>query len=349
MLSDSLRGLDLVGRYKSAEQTEAIEAEAVRLFLKARASDAAEDWSDAYAWVALDPAHGFAFAKAEAGWELSERLAELPTGQIDDAVISPSIAPAITGDGTGRPSRGIVFDRRTALKWGAAAAFAGVAGTVGLRYYGTVDHYRTALGETRAIRLADGSIIHLNTASSVEVALRDDVRTIKLLQGEARFDVAHDKHRPFIVDADGTHVRAVGTIFNIRLRPDLTELTVIEGIVAVEDRGSPVRQIGSGRSAAVRGGRIAVNKLDPAKLKQRVAWQDGMLQFDGDTLAQAVEEFNRYRAQPIVIGDPSLASLRVGGTFHIDRSQDFVTALESSFGIRATAGNDDSILLVAAE
>lgn len=334
------------GRYKSAEEMQTIEAEAARLFLKARASDAREDWDVAYSWVAQDPAHGHAFAKAEAGWELAERLNELPVARegseahnrlITEAAAPPELAPV-------RPA---LMSRRALLGTAVAAAIVGIAGTVTLRLIGTVDHYRTALGETRAVRLGDGSVVHLNTNSSIEVALRDNRRSIKLLKGEARFDVAHDKARPFIVDADGTQVRAVGTVFNVRLRPELTELTVIEGMVAVRNGGSAARTIGSGRSAAVRSGGIAVTPLAPAKLKQRIAWQDGVIEFDGDTLAQAVEEFNRYRATPLVIGDPSIASIRVGGTFQATRSDDFVYALERGFGVRAIAGSDKSVILVS--
>lgn len=320
----------------------AIEAEAARLYLKARASDAADDWNAAYAWVAQDPAHGFAFAKAEAGWELAERLNELPASENDH----PGHRDALVEQAETKP----LIGRRGLLAGLAVAAAAiGTVSTVALRLFDTVDHYRTALGETRTVRLADGSLIHLNTNSSVEVALRDDIRSIKLLRGEARFDVAHDAKRPFIVNADGTLVRAVGTMFNVRLRPDVTELTVIEGIVAVRDGDSAVRRIESGRSAAVRSGSIAVTHLEPAKIKQRIAWQDGMVEFEGDTLAQAVEEFNRYRATPLVIGDPAIASLRVGGAFRLDRSQDFVQALESGFGVRAVPGSDNSIILVSAD
>lgn len=320
---------------------QAIEAEAARLYLMARASDAADDWNAAYAWVAQDPAHGFAFAKAEAGWELAERLNELPAGQIDDPVPGGRIAEDDNQPLIGR--RGLL------VGLAAGAASIGIATTVALRLLGTVDHYRTALGETRMVPLADGSLVHLNTNSSIEVALRDDIRSIKLLKGEARFDVAHDPKRPFIVNADGTLVRAVGTMFNVRLRPDVTELTVIQGIVAVRNGNSAVRRIESGRSAAVRSGSIAVTHLEPAKIKQRIAWQDGMVEFEGDTLAQAVEEFNRYRATPLVIGDPALASLRVGGAFRLDRSQDFVQALESGFGVHAVPGSDNSIILVSAD
>lgn len=338
------------GRYKSAEEMQAIEAEAARLYLKARASDADEDWTVAYAWVAQDPAHGFAFAKAEAGWELTERLNELPVGRIDrpaSAAAHPTHAD-LSYEAAGQVPRAI-GRRRVLIGLAAAAAAVGIASTVTLRLIGTVDHYRTALGETRNVRLGDGSTIHLNTDSSVEVALRDDIRSIKLLKGEAQFDVAHDARRPFIVNADGTLVRAIGTKFNVRLRSDVTELTVIQGIVAVRNGASAVRRIESGRSAAVRSGSIAVTHLEPATIKQRTAWQEGLVEFQGDTLAQAVEEFNRYRANPLVIGDPAIASLRVGGAFRLDRSQDFVDALESGFGVRAVPGSDNSIILVSAE
>ena len=323
---------------------QAIEAEAARRFLKARASNAAEDWDEALAWIAQNPAHGFAFAKAEAGWELTERLLELPAARVEDVARHEPV-DTTTGTSVILP----LFTRRAWLGMAAAAAVIGVAGTIALRLAGTVDHYRTALGETRTIRLADGSVVRLNTNSSIEVALSDDMRSIKLLKGEARFDVAHDKARPFIVDADGTLVRAVGTMFNVRLRPDLTELTVIEGRVAVRNGGSPVREISGGKSAAVRSGGIAVTQLQPGQVKQRVAWEQGMIVFDGDTLAQAVEEFNRYRATPLVIGDPAIASLRIGGSFQANRSEDFVDALQSGFGVRAVAGSDDSVMLVSDE
>jgi len=327
---------------------QAIEAEAARLYLKARASDALEDWDMAYAWVAQDAAHGFAFAKAEAGWELSERLSELPLGQRKGP--THQVGREHEDELPEKPAEKKLLGRRSLLiGLASAAALVGVASTVALRLLATVDHYRTALGETRTVQLVDGSKIHLNTNSSVEVALRDEIRSINLLRGEAQFDVAHDAKRPFIVNADGTLVRAVGTMFNVRLRPEVTELTVIEGIVAVRNGDSAVRRIESGRSAAVRSGSIAVTHLEPAKIKQRIAWQEGMVEFDGDTLAQAVEEFNRYRATPLVIGDPAIASLRVGGAFRLDRSQDFVDALENGFGIRAVPGSDNSIILVSAE
>jgi transmembrane sensor len=93
---------------------------------------------------------------------------------------------------------------------------------------------------------------------------------------------------------------------------------------------------------------VAVTPLAPKHLAQRIAWQRGQIEFEGDTLAQAVEEFNRYRATPLVIGDPQIAGIRIGGTFRSSRSQDFIQALEQGFGIRAVEGRDRSIILMPA-
>jgi transmembrane sensor len=86
--------------------------------------------------------------------------------------------------------------------------------------------------------------------------------------------------------------------------------------------------------------------LNPELLRQRTAWQDGVIELDGETLPQAVEEFNRYRTRPIIVGDPRLANLRVGGRFEVDEADKFLTALEGSFAVDAITAADGSILLV---
>lgn len=324
------------GRFRNAGERQAIEAEATRLFLKARTADTDADWAEALAWVAQDPAHGYAFAKAEAAWDLSERLCEIP----GERVIAPAFPVA--------PAARHLPTRRIAIGAMAAGAL-GVAATAALWLDDGVDRYRTGVGEKRVVRLADGSVIRLNTDSVVEVALTPGRRSLRLLRGEASFDVAPDKARPFVVSADGASVRAVGTAFTVRLRSDLTEVTVTHGVVAVRDCATAERRVVAGNAAAVRQGAIAVTALARGDIDRRLAWQHGRLSFDGDTLAQAVEEFNRYRATPIVIGDPMLAGVRIGGTFRADRSDDFARALEQSFGIRAVPVADGSLLLVPVE
>jgi transmembrane sensor len=325
----------LDGRYKSVEERQAIEGEAARRFLEARTLDSCAAWDSAYAWVAEDPAHGVAFAMAEAGWELAERLRE----------VAPVVGPEAIAGPAGRFEA--FFNRRITAAL-LAATLVATTGTIALQKWSAVERYRTIVGEERVLRLSDGSVVHLNTDSAIEVAMRDDQRFIRLLKGEARFDVTHNQQRPFIVQAGDATVRAVGTAFAMRMRNELTELTVIEGRVAVRDRGAPVQTVGAGTAAAIRSGTVAMTALRPSQIAQRTAWQDGVIQFDGETLAQAVEEFNRYRTAPLVIGDPQIASLRIGGTFKAGSSNQFVRALSQSFSIRSVSGKDNSIILLPA-
>lgn len=324
------------GRYGNVEERQAIEEEAARLYLKARESERDEDWDAAYRWIEQNPAHGVAFAKAEAGWELTERLRES----------APPVGPEAIAGPAGRFEA--LFSRR-AIGALLAATLLGTVGTVVIQKWSAVDRYRTAIGQEQSVRLADGSLVHLNTDSAIEVAMQRDQRLVRLLKGEARFDVAHNAARPFIVQAGESSLRAVGTAFNVRLRPELTELTVLEGRVAVRDGGAPARTVAAGSGAAIRGGTVAVTPLEHVQLVQRTAWQSGVIQFDGETLDQAVIEFNRYRRAPIVIGDPQLASIRIGGTFKPGNSEQFVAALRESFGIRSVADTGDSIILLPAD
>lgn len=329
------------GPCTSAQARHAIEADATRLFLKARASDAEDDWNEAYRWIEQDPAHGYAFAKVEAGWDLAARLRDAAPER-PDASAEAAPVPIASMRRTASP-----IDRRIAIG-GIAASLAAAFSTVAYRFRAAGARYETEVGERRMVTLADGSVMRLNTDTAVTVDLAPERRSIRLLRGEASFDVAHDKTRPFVVAADEARVRAVGTAFTVRLRSHLTEVTVTEGTVGLRDGREPERPVHAGNAAAVRQGAIAVTPLAHADVVRRLAWQNGRLDFDGDTLEQAVDEFNRYRTVPIVIGDPALAGVKIGGTFRSDRSIDFARALEQSFGIRAVPGTDGSLMLVPA-
>lgn len=274
----------------------------------------------------------------EAAWDAGERLrASPPAIEAPDAPATLEARPPVS--------------RRALIGGSIAASVAAVGATATWRYASDVDLHHTRLGERRIITLADGSRIHLNTASAVEVAMRKHSRRIRLVKGEALFEVAHDASRPFLVDAGAARLRAVGTAFNVRIRDTLVELTVTEGIVAVAEGAVDVDRPGvskivAGGGAVIGSGAMAPTALDPTVLRQRTAWQDGVIELDGETLAQAVAEFNRYRGPPIIIGDPRLANLRVGGRFEVDEAEKFLTAVEGSFPVSAIPAADGSILLV---
>jgi transmembrane sensor len=291
-----------------------------------------------YTWVAADPHHAVAFARMEAAWEAGARLRACPPPLESEPVRQAAPAPP-------PPSRRMMIGGLVAASVVAAAA------TATWRYARDVELYRTRLGERRIVTLSDGSRVHLNTASTIEVAMEKHRRRIHLVKGEALFEVAHDTTRPFLVEAGSARLRAVGTAFNVRIRDTLVELTVTEGVVAVAQTGGPVRAAGAphiaaGDGAVIRSDAVAPTVLNPDLLRQRTAWQDGVIELDGETLPQAVEEFNRYRQRPIIVGDPRLANLRVGGRFEVDEADKFLTALEGSFAVNAITAADGSILLV---
>jgi transmembrane sensor len=324
------------------ESRQAIEEQASAFVARLQGDVGARERQAIRDWIEADPHHAVAFARMEAAWEAGERLRACPPP------VEAEPAQAEVGiTSTPRP----LLSRRSILAGSAAATLVAAVGTAIWRYAQDVELYRTRLGERRNILLADGSRIHLNTASTVEVSLRKDSRRIHLVKGEALFEVAHDSSRPFLVDAGAAKLRAVGTAFNVRIREAVVELTVTQGVVAVAENTAAVqrvdaRHVAAGDGAVIRGGAVAPTALNPNLLRQRVAWQDGVIELDGETLSQAVDEFNRYRSQPIIVGDPRLANLRVGGRFEVDEASKFLTAVEGSFPVQAIIADDGSILLV---
>lgn len=282
--------------------------------------------------------HGVAFARARAAWQAADRLKAAP----------PSIGPEAIAGPAGRFEAW--FMRRHAAAAMIVAAFCATLLIIATQALTSVDRYHTGIGEKRVIALADGSTMRLNTASTAEVSIRSGKRQVHLLSGEALFDVAPDPARPFIVTASSASLRAVGTEFNVRIRPDLVELTTVSGKVSVRDgQGRMGHTVTAGKLAAIRRGVVAESALDRVGLAQRTAWRTSVIELDGTTLAQAIEEFNRYRSAPLVIGDPRIAAIRVGGRFRTSDAAGFVDALERRFAIRAIEGSDSSLVLLAAD
>ena len=239
-----------------------------------------------------------------------------------------------------------LFTRRQVTAALAAASVVAGLSTVAIEKLTAVDRYRTEIGEQRTVVLADGSRVRLNTATTIEVAMRGGERSVHVLDGEALFDVAPDARRPFVVRANGSIVKALGTGFNLRIRSQLVELTVTHGTVAVRDGASAVRRVAAGDSAAIRDGLIARTSLADRVVRQRIGWASGIVDLTGASLGQAVEEFNRYRRHPVVIGDPRLAILEVAGQYRTSDSASFIARLEQRSAVRAVPVADGSILLV---
>ena len=209
--------------------------------------------------------------------------------------------------------------------------------------------YETRVGGFSRIVLDDGSVIDLNTNSDVRVRLRGDRREVRLLRGEGRFQVAHDRERPFTVAAADTAVRAVGTAFSVRLRDsEQVDVLVSEGRVAVAPgplAAPGAAEVAAGEAAVVREAQVSVSRVEPQALARRMAWTSGRLEFRGESLVEAVEEFNRYNRRQIRLSAESLRELRVGGSFSATDPESFAGALASAFKLRVALDDVNEIVL----
>lgn len=225
-----------------------------------------------------------------------------------------------------------------------AASTVGAVG-LGRAFLTDGERHETRRGQQSVARLVDGSSISLNTDTRLDVSVDSSKRHVRFMEGEALFTIARDEARPFIVNLGNARVEVLGTAFNIRKKTDVVELTVTHGLVSVIGASGQGTRVGAGKTTLIRPDVIATTDLDEALLRQRVAWQDGYIELNAETLDQAVAEFNRYRDQPILIGDPRIASLAIAGRFGVHDSDAFVTALHASFAITAERTTDGVVIL----
>jgi transmembrane sensor len=157
------------------------------------------------------------------------------------------------------------------------------------------------------------------------------------VRGEALFEVAKNKERPFDVEAGSTTVRAVGTAFSVRLheegRTERVDVVVSEGRVAINPPSTETFAAGS--VAMVRKGRVAATIVDGADITGKLAWTTGRLMFQGEKLSDVVAEINRYNQRKLQVADSNIAELRIGGTFQATDPDGFARALSNTFGIKS--------------
>lgn len=276
------------------------------------------------AWLARSPRHYGAYARARAVMAWSGRAAALG-GELRRA---------------GRKPRW----RRWWMAGMASAAMAALVAWLPWRSppraplpEGTL--YATERGQILRVALDDGSAVTLDAGSRVRVRFGERRRDLELLAGTALFDVARDPSRPFAVAAGDRVVTAVGTRFAVARdgqASPVVEVLVSEGIVDVgrahaRDRGERLRA--GMRAVAVPAGPLRVERLDDEELQRRLLWREGLLAFDGDTLAAASERFRRYGG-PAILVDPRVAGQRIVGLYPAHDPAGFARHAALSLGLR---------------
>jgi transmembrane sensor len=223
-----------------------------------------------------------------------------------------------------------------------AASLAGVAAFDQLALILRAD-MRTGVGETRMIRLDDGSRVTLAGRSAIAVDYREQRRGITLLEGEAFFEAAPDAARPFVVTAAGASVTALGTAFDIALDSAGTRVSVAEHAVTVDSGGRAVR-VDEGRQSVFAEGAPA-GAPHPVETADITAWRRGRLIFVDRPLGEVVDILARYHRGYILVASDALRRLRVTGVFDAKDPIGALRAIEASLDLDAIHLTDYLVLL----
>ena len=296
-------------------------------------------------WLNRSPVHRQELQRAAQLWGDLNQLTELapalqslesPKPSLYNSLVAPLMAPRLT------------------LASCFTAAMLALAGVMLWANLGQIEPshqlYSSQIGEQQLATLPDGSVLQLNTNSQVEIDFSADRRKVRLLQGEAHFQVAHNKTRPFEVYAGQGRVRALGTAFSVYLKEQAVEVTVTEGRVELasgleslaSDTTSSAPAASDQQRVELRAGQITsyhqqvepVRTLRQDEVARKLSWREGMLVFSGESLEQVVQQVSRYTTQTIVISDPAIRDMRIGGYFKAGETQAMLDVLESNFGVR---------------
>lgn len=307
-------------------------------------------------WLTEDERHRQAMANYQWAWGEIDRLAGVQSihhDKIDPDILAPKteIEP--------KPKT-----RRKLIVWFATVPLAAVLALtvylVRLESGSSEPEFEPALELMARIEqqsLEDGTKVYINRGSSVEIAYTSSERRVYLTKGEANFEVAKDPTLPFIVNVAGVDVRAVGTIFSVKLSDDSVDVIVTEGKVNVK----PVASVFSpeepvvdsfleiGQRAKVRLDSdypmVEVQTLSQPEIENATRWHPRFLDFESATLREIIDEFNNSNPIQVKIGDPALETFLITSTFWSDNVEGFVRLMESTFGVEAEWGSDREIIL----
>lgn len=343
----------------------ALRATAARWAVRRDRGLSATESIDYELWLAADPRHAAAMQRTSAAWSLLDRIPE------------SAAAPVLAG-ATSRRS----FWRRTAAFGSLAAAALAVGLFVWSRPLPAGPTLAapalSAPTTPRLVTLSDGTVVQLNTGGEVIEQFTAATRHVTLTRGEAYFAVTKNPARPFIVRAGNVDVRAVGTAFNVHLQSAAVEVLVTEGRVSVsevervvpnalstataanptrwEQRVPPTDTVLSASeravvslavapSAAVKSASVVVTTATPDEISRTLAWQAPLLRLGGQTLAELAVEFERRSGQRVILADPSLASLRLGGRFRADDLAGFTHVLATTLDLEVDHISDGTLVL----
>lgn len=263
-------------------------------------------------WQQADPQNAEALSKAERVWRLTGQM------QASTAHLWPTVPPQPQGQLTpgAAPARP---RRRRTFAWAASAALAAcIAVVIAPRLSTHLEaDYLTAQGERRTVQLPDGSSVVLDAGTSIAVQFTLTDRQIRLLSGQAFFEVKPDRDKPFIVHAKALDVTVTGTAFNVDLQDKRIEVAVQHGSVKVAEPDAQ-RLLNPGLTA---GQRLTFERddaqvrLDVLPAGRIASWRNGQLIAENARLGDVVEQLRRYLPGTVWLKDQALADKRITGVY----------------------------------
>ncbi len=279
------------------------------------------DHAELESWLNESFAHRTAYWRLEAAWERADRL--------------DALRPLSQRSSTINPDQRF----RVSFKIAAAAALLAAIGAGLWSLPAREGHasYATSVGAHERITLVDGTRIELNTNSELRLEKDPQNRVVRLLHGEAFFEVRHDAAHPFVVLAQGHRVVDLGTKFVVREQQGSLRVAVLEGSARLESnakgRAEKPAVLMPGDVALAAKGKIDVRKEHIDALQTQLGWRRGVLVFHHATLSEVAAEYNRYNDRKIVIVDPEIAKLTISATLPTNDVDGFARMAQNFLGL----------------
>lgn len=282
-------------------------------------TDVVQDWT---CWRAAHPDHERAWQRIELVQGHLRPLASPLHAAAARAALAPRVQPT----------------RRRALKVLTVAALTGAGTAWHLRgdmaWQEWVADHRTEIGERRDLALPDGSRLVLNTNSAVDVLFSQTERRVRLIAGEILVTTARQRGdaRPFLVETAQGTARALGTEFSVLREDDRTAVSVFDGAVQLQPRrhSAQTRILQAGHRASY--WVLGVSEPDPAD-EDSIAWREGYIVARSMRLDELVAQLDRYSRAELSC-DPSVAAMRVSGSFPLDDIRKVMTVVAATLQLR---------------
>jgi transmembrane sensor len=340
-----------------------IEEQAATWLIQLDAGATPAEWARLTNWLTENPRHRAAYLRLSKAWNDADALRKL---RPLDCSVDPDLLARASRELI--PQRAQSASSRWRTRFGWRGIGLGVASTLAVAVCGAVawqfapplraPTYETSFGATQRVSLPDGSYAQLNGDSAVRVEYSTSKRNVEIERGEVLFEVAPDVRRPFQVSTGTTRAIAAEGQFSVRRKSaHIVDVLVAEGQVAFERARAPLsfgaagarftRTLLGGDAARADRYNVVVRRIGVEAVYRRLEWRNGQVAFLGETLAEAVDEINRYNRQPVLIEDRQIASRRVSGTFRKNDPRSFVRSLEKPLHVKAV-GEPNRIRLVDA-